>query len=529
MISNDQCRTRPLMAVRRSLYVILLLLLAGCARLTEAAADTFDLTPSVSEPAAVEEVAGSGDGADVAAGEASAVGGVVEEGDGLAVTTALPTLTSLPSATASPTASPTVTPSPTASNTPTITPSPTETTVPSPTSTPTPNPDAELEYEVVAGDTPGGIAMRYGISVAELMAYNGIEDPRHLAIGATIRIPVGERRVEAMRATATAVAEATVAAVADETAIIEALPEQVTIDLPHAYQRPNNCAPATTAMVLAAYGLEKTQYDMAAIQKPVPNDVNVTAEEVAASINEMGLRAYVGYNGDILLLERLLAAGFPIMTEEWMSYDGGMGHFRAIRGYDRANQRILHNDSYYGPNIWRSYDEVMRDWAPFHFKYVIPYRADQEDLLRRIIGPNWNRTTMYENLRDSMVERVNANPNNGYAWWGLGEAQLRLGNPAEAVASFERAINTGTLPWRYMWYHYGYLEALNATGRYEATIATTDSVLASMARSEDVRYHRARALIALGRTDEAIVQLQRALEENPRFSPAQILLNELGA
>jgi tetratricopeptide (TPR) repeat protein len=80
-----------------------------------------------------------------------------------------------------------------------------------------------------------------------------------------------------------------------------------------------------------------------------------------------------------------------------------------------------------------------------------------------------------------------------------------------------------------MWYHYGYLEALNATGRYEATIATTDSVLASMARSEDVRYHRAGALIALGRTDEAIVQLQRALEENPRFSPAQILLNELGA
>ncbi len=236
---------------------------------------------------------------------------------------ALPTLTLLPSATvtASPTA--TVTPSPSA----TATPSPSPTRTPSPTITPSPthDPNAEIEYEVVEGDTPGEIARLFQVDVSELMAYNGIDDPRHLQLGATIRVPVGVNRVAEMKATATAVAEATAAAVDWESAIAESLPDRVVMEMSHSYQKINNCAPTSTSMVLSVFGLNKTQFDMAAIQKPNPSDVNVTSEEVAASIRDVGLQAYVGYNGDILLLERLLAAGFPVLTEEWMSYDGGVG------------------------------------------------------------------------------------------------------------------------------------------------------------------------------------------------------------
>ncbi len=188
----------------------------------------------------------------------------------------------------------------------------------------------------------------------------------------------------------------------------------------------------------------------------------------------------------------------------------------------------MHNDSYYGPNLWRSYDELLRDWRAFSFKYIVTYRPDQEALLKRIIGPNWERSTMYEALRLASIERVNANPNDGYSWWGLGQARLEQGDAAGAVEAFQQALNTGTLPWRYLWYQYGYFEALNQVGRYEESLAATEKTLGQMVRSEDVRYHRAVALRALGRTAEAIAQLQRALEDNPRFAPAQVLLAELG-
>jgi tetratricopeptide (TPR) repeat protein len=331
-----------------------------------------------------------------------------------------------------------------------------------------------------------------------------------------------------MQATVTVLAQATAEAADLAATAAASIPDRVVLPMTHTYQKPNNCAPASTAMALSVFGIAKTQFDMAAIQKPVPADVNVTAEQVASSIQDIGLQAYVGYNGDIELLEQLVAAGFPVLTEEWMSYDGGMGHFRAVRGYDRARQQILHNDSYYGPDLWRGYDAVLRDWRAFNFKYVVPYRADQEARLKSIIGPNWDRATMFEDLRASSQARVDANPADVYAWWGLGEALLRLGNPHDAIYAFERALTAGTLPWRFLWYHYDYFEALNQVGRYEEMLTKSEATLGQMGRSEDLRYHRAVALRALGRPDDAIIQLQRALEDNPRFAPAQLLLTELG-
>lgn len=46
-------------------------------------------------------------------------------------------------------------------------------------------------YTVRAGDTPGGIASRHGISARELMALNNISDPRRLSVGQQLIIPGG--------------------------------------------------------------------------------------------------------------------------------------------------------------------------------------------------------------------------------------------------------------------------------------------------------------------------------------------------
>ncbi|MCX6022186.1 MAG: LysM peptidoglycan-binding domain-containing protein, partial [Chloroflexi bacterium] len=61
---------------------------------------------------------------------------------------------------------------------------------PSPTAravTPTPQPP--LTYTIVAGDTPGEIASRLGVSVDELLRANGIADPSLIQIGQQLKVP----------------------------------------------------------------------------------------------------------------------------------------------------------------------------------------------------------------------------------------------------------------------------------------------------------------------------------------------------
>lgn len=44
-------------------------------------------------------------------------------------------------------------------------------------------------YDIQPGDSLGKIAERFGVSVDELMALNGIENPDHIEVGQTLTIP----------------------------------------------------------------------------------------------------------------------------------------------------------------------------------------------------------------------------------------------------------------------------------------------------------------------------------------------------
>ena len=109
--------------------------------------------------------------------------------------TLIPTTASLP--TIAPTRTPVavaVQPTPTnppPTSTPTRTPAePTATPTLSTTETPTPTPTSDANiYVVKPGDTPIGIANRFGISVDELMSYNNIKDPSSLRVNQELKIP----------------------------------------------------------------------------------------------------------------------------------------------------------------------------------------------------------------------------------------------------------------------------------------------------------------------------------------------------
>ena len=109
--------------------------------------------------------------------------------------TLIPTTASLP--TIAPTRTPVaivVQPTPTSpppTATPTHTPAePTATPTLSATETPTPTSTSDANiYVVKPGDTPIGIANRFGISVDELMSYNNIKDPSSLRVNQELKIP----------------------------------------------------------------------------------------------------------------------------------------------------------------------------------------------------------------------------------------------------------------------------------------------------------------------------------------------------
>ena len=87
--------------------------------------------------------------------------------------------TPTPSVEASPTSSPAESPTPT--------PSPTES--PSPSPSPSGSPEVPKTYVVRSGDTLSGIALSLDISMADLIALNGITDPNKIKPGQVLKLP----------------------------------------------------------------------------------------------------------------------------------------------------------------------------------------------------------------------------------------------------------------------------------------------------------------------------------------------------
>ena len=87
----------------------------------------------------------------------------------------------------------------------------------------------------------------------------------------------------------------------------------------HEYQQMNNCGPATLSMNLSYWGWEGDQRDTRAALRPnfqQVDDKNVNPSEMEAFVEaNTGLEAVARVGGDIGLLKKFIAAGFPVMIQ----------------------------------------------------------------------------------------------------------------------------------------------------------------------------------------------------------------------
>lgn len=323
------------------------------------------------------------------------------------------------------------------------------------------------------------------------------------------------------------------------------LPESIRLEgIRHQFQEWNNCGPATLAMTLSYFSLTLTQSQTAAVLKPDPEDRNVSPEEMAAYVNnETDLAAITRVNGDLFTVRRLLANGIPAILEigidppgefRWL---GWYGHYLLVVAYDDALGQFWVYDSWFGTSDVPlenatsegrvlTYEEVAQYWPHFNRNYIAIFQPDQASKVADIIGEEMDDTVMWQNALADVRGETAAQPDNAFLWFNLGTIYNALGQYEEAATAFDQARAIG-LPWRMLWYQFGPYEAYYQVGRYEDVLLLADTTLKDRPYFEESFYYKGLAHAALGETDIARDNLEKAAKFNPNYEPAAIALAEL--
>lgn len=312
----------------------------------------------------------------------------------------------------------------------------------------------------------------------------------------------------------------------------------------HEYQQFNNCGPANLAMALSYWGWSGNQTDTRAFLRPnrEVDDKNVMPEEMVAFVDGFTeYKALARVGGDLEILKKLLAAGFPILIEKGHhpADDWWMGHYVVVNGYDDQRQRFTIQDSLVAPDLSLAYADLeAHEWRDFNYVYLVIYPPDRQDQVDQILGAHLDSAYNYQVAAQKALDEITKL--NGrdlfFAWFNLGSSQLGLGDYAAAAQSYDqafqlyRSLSEEQRPYRLMWYQTGPYAAYYHSGRYQDVINLANTTFSWVGQPvlEESYYWRGLAYEALGFTDRAIADLKKAAQLNPNFSLPFDQLQRLG-
>ena len=248
-------------------------------------------------------------------------------------------------------------------------------------------------------------------------------------------------------------------------------------------QGPNNCGPASLTMYLEYYGWTGTQDDIAQVVKPLDADRNVNPDELAYYVRNFAgwLSAEFRVGGDISLLKRLLAGGFPVIIEEtfrfdkpfWPNDDLWAAHYNLLTGYDDAAQTFTGQDSFHGPNQVISATTLDSYWQIFNRVYLLVYPPAQEGTIKAILGDNWDPDLNRQHALEVSQAEAQTDPKNAFAWFNLGSNLVYFERYGEAATAYDNARDIG-LPQRMLRYQFGpffaYFHAGMTTDEFKARV-----------------------------------------------------------
>lgn len=296
----------------------------------------------------------------------------------------------------------------------------------------------------------------------------------------------------------------------------------------------NNCGPATLALYLRYYGWEGNQDNIAQLVKPVPEDRNVNPEELVYFVRTRAgwLKAEFRVGGDLQLLKRLVAAGFPVMIEEsfyfdepfWPNDDLWAAHYLLVTGYDDSAQTFTGQDSFHGPNQVVPYATLDDYWQIFNRVYLLVYPPAQEAALKAILGDNWDPDLNRQHALEVAQAETQSEPNNAFTWFNLGSNLVYFERYGEAASAYDTARNLG-LPQRMLRYQFGPFFAYFHAALTTELLAVTEYTLQRTPNAEEALLWHGWALYRMGKVNEAILDWQKALEHHPGYQDAQYALD----
>jgi len=325
------------------------------------------------------------------------------------------------------------------------------------------------------------------------------------------------------------------------TSTLEPPPPQASITSPpYEQQSANNCGPAALSMMLHIYNWEGSQKDISDIIKPVNGDRNVNPEEMAFWVRNYAgwIRIEYRVGGDLDTLKRLIAAMYPVIIEGttslnpgdtgWPDDDLWAAHYLLLTGYDDATQTFTAQDPYRGPDKSVPYDQLLSEWKPFNYLYMIIYLPEEETEIQRLLASNWDPD---ENRQNSLIASQSAtveDPTDAFAWFNLGSNLVYFERYDEANAAYDKAREIG-LPQRMFRYQFGPFIANFHAHRTEDLLALTNYALQRTDMSEETWLWHGWALARKGDTTGAIENWRRALSIHPGYQDALYALNYVGA
>lgn len=309
----------------------------------------------------------------------------------------------------------------------------------------------------------------------------------------------------------------------------------------HEYQGWNNCGPATLSMALSFWGWKGDQYDIAPIVKPNLRDKNVMPAELAGYVEgQTRFKVILRVGGDLALLKRFIAASYPVIVEkgfESPKFDGWMGHYELITGYDDIIKRFTAQDSYMGPDLKVPYEIIEPYWRAFNFTYLVIFPAEREPEVTALIGSQMDKAFNMQYAAQKASEEVSTFTGRDlyFAWFNRGSSLVAMQDYAGAADAFDQAfavypsIPKKSRPWRMLWYQTGPYQAYYYTGRYQDVIDLATETLNNMSEPvlEESYYWRALAEESLGDTQGAMQDLQSSLKYHPGFEPSLTYLKQL--
>jgi hypothetical protein len=325
-----------------------------------------------------------------------------------------------------------------------------------------------------------------------------------------------------------------------------AVPEKVVLKgIKHEYQQMNNCGPATLAMGLSFWGWKGDQTDTRAFLRPnfrQYDDKNVMPAEMVNFVEtQTNLKALVRVGGDLDMLKRLVAGGFPVIIEKGFQppKEDWMGHFELVNGYDDNRERFITQDSYIMADFPLPYKEIESAWwRDFNYVYLVIYPPEREAEVLSILGPQADETYNYQYAAQRALDETSVLSGRDlfFAWYDRGTNLVALGDYSEAAKAYDKAfalyaaLPLADRPWRMLWYQVGPYPAYYYTGRYQDVIELGNTTLSTLTEPvlEETYYWVGMARAAQGDMEKAIFDLKKAVDLNPNSTPASQELRRMG-